>query len=194
MKGLRLRPLPVIVLALALTPLFAAPAQADLAKCQKSVVTTLRKFKKTYLKANEKCLDAQNIGKIPGPCTDAGTQLKIQTTRQKVSDTIGANCTLVDLISGFPSGCGFEGFAQGVEGGCAGLPVTTPVEFANCLECWNRAELAEFLAILYASQAIAFCGGDIGETSPVCSDLDCAVPLPTSASWATRARTTASAR
>ncbi|HJQ84699.1 MAG TPA: hypothetical protein VKA21_11510, partial [Candidatus Binatia bacterium] len=168
-----------LLLVLALAAPLATPAHADPVKCHKTVLSTLRKFKKIYLKANVKCLDAQNIGKISGPCPDASANLKIQTTNQKVVEKISAACTMQDLSDlGFGSSCAFEAATQGIEGSCAALPVTTPAEFAECLKCWKAAELAEYLAILYASHAVEFCGGDLGETSPVCSDLDCTTPLP----------------
>lgn len=165
--------------AAAVLLLVSVPAHADPAKCQKTVITSLLKFKKTHLKAHVKCLDAQNVGKISGPCPDARAQLKIQTVNQKVVLKIAAVCTMSDLSTlGYPSDCAFEAATMGVEGGCAALPVTTPTEFAECMKCWKGAELSEFLAILYASHAIELCGGSLDETSPVCSDLDCVTPLP----------------
>jgi len=62
--------------ALALLAL-AAVAHADPVKCQKQIIKTLASFKKISLTAPEKCLDKENQGKLPGPCPDAATQLKI---------------------------------------------------------------------------------------------------------------------
>jgi len=56
----------------------AAVAHADPVTCQKQVIKTLAAFKKISLTAPEKCLDKENQGKLPGPCPDAATQLKIQ--------------------------------------------------------------------------------------------------------------------
>ena len=157
----------------------SGPAHADPAKCQKTVIPSLLKFKKAYLKAHLKCLDAENVGKIPGPCPDARAQLKVQTVNQKVVAKIAGACTMPDLATlGYPANCAFETVSTGIESQCAALPVTTPSEFAECLKCWKGAELAEYLAILYASHAVELCGGSLDETSPACSDLDCTTPLP----------------
>src|SRR6185369_9158537 len=59
---------------------------------------------------------------------------------------------------GFPASCAFEAGATGIEASCAALPVTSGGDFADCLMCWKGAEL--------------------DDTSSVCSDLDCATPLP----------------
>ena len=64
----------------------AAPAHADTAKCEKTLLSGLRKYKKTYLKAFEKCLDAENEGKIGGTppvCPDMAAQVKIGTAASK---------------------------------------------------------------------------------------------------------------
>jgi hypothetical protein len=157
----------------------AAPTHADPVKCQRDVVKSMLKLKNTYLKKTAKCLDKQNVGKIPGPCPDAATALKIQKTRDKVIARIVKSCPDPDLTTlGFPSSCAFEAASTGIEAQCAALPVTSASEFAACLACWKEAELAEFMATLYASHAVEVCGGSLDETSPVCSDLDCTTPLP----------------
>ena len=158
------------------------PAQADSATCQTAISVQLQKFKKLSLKAHVKCLRLENIGKITGCttdcCPDATAQLKIQTARDNATTAIAAACSLADAASlEFPGNCSFEAAASGVEAGCAALPVTTPEQFAQCLECWKGAEVAEFVALLFASHADEFCNG-LDETSPVCSDLDCTTPLP----------------
>ena len=57
------------------------------------------------------------------------------------------------------------------------MPAGTGAELAACLECWKAAELAEFVAIVYASHALDTCGSlDAGSTS--CSEVDCTTPLP----------------
>ena len=43
---------------------FAVPAHGDPVKCQKTVIKGLAKYKKTYLKVDRKCLDAENLGEI----------------------------------------------------------------------------------------------------------------------------------
>jgi hypothetical protein len=153
--------------------------RAEPVNCQKQIVKNLLKFKKTYLKKVGKCIDNQNVGKIPGPCPDPTTALKLQTLETKIRDKIALSCPAPDLATlGFPSSCAFEATGTGIEGQCAALPVTTPAEFADCLLCWKGAELAEFLVTLYASHAMEVCGGALDDTSPVCSDLDCSTPLP----------------
>src|SRR6185369_4908836 len=96
-----------------------------------------------------------------------------------VTEKIAASCSMADLSAlGFGSDCQLESGVSGVEAGCAALPVGNPTQFAECLECWKLAELKEFVAIMYASHANEVCGGDLGETSPKCSDLDFTTPLP----------------
>jgi hypothetical protein len=159
--------------------LVGSPAAAEPANCQKQVVKQLLKLKKINVKAAAKCLDAENLGKIAGPCPDAATQLKVQKVRTKVITTIATACPDPDRATlGFPNTCAYETTPTGVEAACAALPVGTPAEFATCLACWKEAELAEFMATLYASHAVATCGGALDETSPTCSELDCATPLP----------------
>src|SRR5262245_35598498 len=61
---------------------------------------------------------------------------------------------------------------------CAALPVGNGEELADCLLGWKGAELSKYVATLYASHASEFCGGAFDETSPSCSELDCATPVP----------------
>ena len=158
------------------------PALADPVACQETIAKQLQRFKKTYLKAHMKCLRLENLGRIGGPCPDQSTQDKIDQTTLSVTATIGAACPLGDTASlGFAGDCALEASSAGAEGGvggCATLPVGTPEQFAQCLECWKAAEMAEFVAILFASHAQEECGGTLDETSPRCSDLDCTTPLP----------------
>jgi len=157
----------------------ASAAHADPVTCQKQIIKTLASFKKISLTAPEKCLDKENEGKLPGPCPDAATQLKIQKKSTSATDKISASCTMGDLSAlGFPGNCQFEAATQGKEGQCAALSVTTSAEFSACLQCWKGAEVAEFLAVLYASHALEVCGGSLDESAPNCSDLDFASPLP----------------
>ena len=157
-----------------------AAQTTDPVKCHKEVVKRLANYKKTYLKAVEKCLDRENEGKAPGPCPDALATFKINKTVLKAEATIPLKCSLTDLTTtlGYRSDCAYEAATTGVEGTCAAKPVTTPAEFADCLLCWKGAELAEFVALLYASHANEVCQSDLSESSPVCSDLNCATPLP----------------
>ncbi len=163
---------------------FAGAAQADTATCQKAIATQLQKFKKVYLKATIKCVKNQNAGTITGPCPDATAQQKIQDKTTKINALIASKCTPADLAAlGFPTDCVYEANTSGKEAACAALgvlngPDIDPTLLAQCIECWKGAELREYLAILHASHALELCGGDLSETSPQCSDLDCTTPLP----------------
>src|SRR5262249_54771900 len=122
-----LRPLAAAVAAGALVAGAAVPVAAEPVKCQKTIVQQLAKLKKQVLKRTEKCIDNQNVGKIPGPCPDAATQLKIQATRDKAVAKIALECPEPDRTTlGFPSTCAFESGSSGVEAACATLPVTSP--------------------------------------------------------------------
>jgi hypothetical protein len=159
--------------------LLASTAESEPVKCQSTIVKELAKLKKQVLKRTEKCIDNQNVGKIPGPCPDAAALLKIQTARDKAIAKIALLCPDPDRTTlGFPNNCAFESASSGIEGTCAGLPVTNPTELATCIACWKQAELYEFTATLYASHALEVCNGSLDETSSVCSDLDCTTPLP----------------
>jgi hypothetical protein len=164
-----------LLFAIALALTVVAPAYADQASCQKTLVTGLKKYKKTYLKTYLKCLDAENVAKI----TDLSVCVlsKITTTRDKVNLKIAAACAAPGDIDNYAANCDFEPGAQGKEAQCASLSVSNATELAQCLECWKAAELSEFLATLYASHAVELCG-TLDETSPNCSDLDCTTPLP----------------
>lgn len=165
--------------AIVAVSLVVGSAGAEPLNCQKQIVKNLLKFKKTYLKKVGKCVDNQNLGKISGPCPDAATQLKITTLAGKIRTKIELSCPDPDRATlGFPTSCAFETTATGIESQCGALPATTPGEFADCLMCWKGAELASYLGVLYASHALELCGGALDETSPTCSELDCATPLP----------------
>lgn len=158
--------------------LAAAPAYGDPAKCQKTLLTGLRKYKKTFLKAHEKCLDAENLNKIAGPCPDTTATVKIGLTAQKINAKVDVACAAGDLASlGYPSNCMLAPAASDKETMCAGMSVTTPGDFAACLECWKGAELGEFAALVYASHALEVCGA-LDATSTQCSPLDCTTPTP----------------
>ena len=164
---------------LAAALLLVGSAHAEPVNCQKQIVKNLLKFKKTYLKKVGKCVENHNLGKLSGACPDTATQLKIDTLAGKIRTKIELSCPDPDLATlGFPTSCAFETTATGIESTCAALPVTTPGEFADCLLCWKGAELASFLGVLYASHSLELCGGALDETSPRCSELDCATPLP----------------
>jgi hypothetical protein len=155
------------------------PAHADPPVCLKRVVKQLLNFQRVVLKNHEKCLSKENKGGIPGPCPDNFADWNISMARFKVVEKIADKCTMDDLAAlGYRTDCAYEPATTGIEGQCAALPVTTPAEFAECLRCWKGAEMAEYVALLYASHANEVCGGSLDETSPVCSDLDCTIPLP----------------
>ncbi|MGH7894333.1 MAG: hypothetical protein ACREQL_06670 [Candidatus Binatia bacterium] len=167
-------------IVLAVVGLQVPLAHAEPVQCQKQVVKALLRFKKTYLKSLVKCVDAENLGKIGGPCPDATADAKIDAVKLKTRTKIELSCPDPDLATlGFPSTCAYEATPTGIENTCGALPVGTPGEFADCLMCWKGAELSELVATLYASHASEICGGALDETSPACSELDCATPLPT---------------
>ncbi len=156
----------------------AAPAHADPAKCQKTLLAGLRKYKKAYVKAFERCLDAENIAKIPGPCPDVSAQAKIGTAVTKINPKIDAACAPADLATlGYSTGCALTTPETARETSCSSLPAATGSQLAACLECWKAAELAEFIAIAYASHAVEVCGTFDG-SSAVCSEIDCTTPEP----------------
>ncbi|HXC53507.1 MAG TPA: hypothetical protein VN634_21650 [Candidatus Limnocylindrales bacterium] len=168
-----------IAVSLMVSPLAASAQVTD--PCQIAIVKALAKYKKTYLKAHSKCLNNENKLSLAGnACPDAVTNAAIVKANGIAKAKIAAACTSVAQITGlgYRSDCAYEAATQGREGECAALPVTTVDQFTECMKCWKGAELSEFLAIVYASHASEVCGGDLGETSPVCSDLDCTTPLP----------------
>jgi hypothetical protein len=171
------------VLATLAVLVFAAPqplvaAQDPLATCQKTVVKQLEKLKKIYLKQHQKCFDKENKLKIPGPCPDAKTDLKVVKAESKVRTKIPLKCTLDQLATiGYRGDCTYGPPTAGVDGQCAGLPVTTAEEFAECMMCWKEADFARYMAVLYASHAQELCGA-VDDTSAVCSDVGCTSPLP----------------
>ncbi len=161
--------------------LLVAPslAQADVAKCHKTISKQTQKLAKKQVQQVNKCLDKENIGKVPGPCPDAKANLKISKIATVVGEKIAADCTMSDLATlGFPGSCEFEAAAGGVEAGCFALPVTTTAEFATCIQCWQNAEVSELTATLYASHTDEVCGGDPTDTSTICSALDFTTPMP----------------
>ncbi len=176
-----IRPLQLaLALVLVLVSMMAAPAaHADPAKCQKIITKQMQKQAKKHVQLLNKCLDKENVWKIPGPCPDASTAFKLSKTATAVGAKIAASCSMSDLTTlGFAGDCELEPAAGGVEAGCFALPVTTPGEFASCLQCWQDAEVSEMVATLYASHANEVCAGDLTDTSTICSSLDVTSPLP----------------
>src|SRR5262249_10014322 len=92
---------PQLIAALVATTFLAvaASAGADPVKCQKQIVKSLATYKKTFLKAHEKCLDKQNEGSLPGPCPDPVAAVKILTKKQAASDKIVGACAPADLTA-----------------------------------------------------------------------------------------------
>src|SRR5882724_3046860 len=110
-----------LVVVLAVLALAAPTASADPAKCQKTLLAGLRKYKKTYAKkAWEKCLDAENAGKIPGPCPFTAP---IVAAVAKINPKIDAACSPTDLAAlGYPSNCMLATAETAAETTCSGLP------------------------------------------------------------------------
>jgi hypothetical protein len=173
----------VAVAVLAGLTITVAPADADAPTCHKTIVKQLFRFEKVHLRRHSRCLLKDNKNRsdvgLTDQCPDLTTQIKIQDINAKVVEKIADKCTMADIVAlGFRADCAYGPSTPGVEGDCAALPVTTPAEFAECLKCWKSADLARAIAILYASHAVEFCGGSVDDTSPVCSALACAAPLP----------------
>lgn len=169
----------IALAAIALIGASAHPAYSDTAGCQRSIVKLLLKFEKVLVRAHTKCLDLENLGRIPGPCPDAAAELRMDTVAQKVVTNIAAACTAGDLTAlGFPSDCNYGGASGAAVAACAALPTGTVAEAAACLECWKAAELVAFAGTLYASHAIEICDGALDGTSPTCVPLGCTTPLP----------------
>jgi hypothetical protein len=169
----------LLVLSIGLAISWEQPASADPAVCHKTIAKQLQRFKKKQVRSLSKCLDKENAGKIAGPCPDPTTQIKLDSIADSVTEKIAASCSMADLSAlGFASNCELAPASGGVEADCFALPVTNTTEFAECLQCWKLAELKEYVAVLYASHALEVCGGDLGETSPECSNLEFSTPLP----------------
>jgi hypothetical protein len=166
-----------LVLAVVLAAV-APPTHADPVTCQKQLVKQLLKYEKIYVKLHAKCLDLENLQKIPGPCPDATATLKIDTVNQKVADKISGACTTGDLTAlGFPPSCALGASSGAAQDACGGLPVATVAEAVECIKCWKSAELAAYTATLYASHAVEVCGA-LDDTSGTCTPLGCTTPLP----------------
>ena len=178
-----------LAVALGLTLLLGTSASAQIdSYCHRKVLSSLLKFKKTYLKLQAKCLNADNDDGVPdvGPCP-APVALKLQAVRDRTAAYIGAHCTKADLVAaGFAENCEYGPSSAGAEGACFALPVVDdvndptrfPSDVAKCLMCWKEISLARFIAIMYASQAVGVCGGTVDASSSVCADVGCTTPLP----------------
>jgi hypothetical protein len=174
--ALRIR---LLLIASAILLGLAPIAEADPLRCQTTYVKQLLRLKKKFVKLENRCIDRQNLGTVTGPCPDAATSVKIADVEASVREKIASECTLADAAAlGFPGTCSLGADSDGAQDDCASLPVTTPSEFADCLVCWKEAELARYVATLYASHAVELCGGDVGSGSTVCSNLGCTSPLP----------------
>src|SRR5262245_28258035 len=94
----------LLLAAVALGLLLGAPAPSSgPMKCQSRIIKTLLAYNTIALKATAKCVDKQNVGKLPGPCPDTTALLKIQKKADVSSEKIGSDCTMGDLASlGFP--------------------------------------------------------------------------------------------
>src|SRR5688572_29085288 len=147
--------------------------------CQKTIIKQLEKFKKTHLKVYRNCLDKENRNLVAS-CLDLKSDLKLDATALKVQEAIAKKCTIAIITGplGYRSDCQYGAATPGVGGTCAALPVTTPNEFAACMECWKGAEFSRFVATLYASHSQEVCGAALDNTSPTCSAVGCTSPVP----------------
>jgi len=160
----------------------AIPARAATdpnVRCHKTIVKQLANYKKTHLKLYQKCLDKENKGTLAGPCLDSTSVGKLALTNTKVTANIAKKCTLANLATlGYRMDCQYGPSTAGIGGTCFALPVTTLAEFAECLKCWKGAEFARYVGTLYASHAQEVCGTSLDDTSVVCSNVGCTMPLP----------------
>src|SRR5690349_14984359 len=88
----------VVPLAFALGLLLPGSGSADPVKCQKTIASYLLKAGKAYLGAQAKCLRAENVGDVAGPCPD-GLQPKIDVANQRAVDHISVYCSPTDLAA-----------------------------------------------------------------------------------------------
>jgi hypothetical protein len=173
----------VLVAACVVTLVLSTGAHADARACQKALAKASTGLTKQTLKRMPKCLNKDNAGKVPGPCPDPITAAKLAGATAKAEAKIVKACTTDDMAAlGFSGSCDLvtdEGSAA--EAACRLLPVTTSTELATCMTCWQRADLFEFVSLLFASHAVEVCGGTLGLDSGVCSAGGCAsalVPVP----------------
>ena len=156
----------------------------DPVNCQKQVNKNPLKFNEDVLEeGREVRRHPEHRKDLRGPCPDPATQLKIQTVAGDDPDQDRASCVRSPISRrlGFPTSCDVrDDGATGIEGTCAGAAGhDAAAELAACLMRWKGAELAEFLAVLYAVTREPSCAAACS-TRPrrVCSDLDCTTPLP----------------
>ena len=159
-------------------PATAAPDPNVL--CHKTVVKSLEKYKKTYLKLYRNCLDKRNLNLIADPgCLDNVSSAKLTLANQKIAAQIAKKCQMTNLTAnGYRSDCQYGTATAGIAGTCFNLPVTTATEFAECMKCWKGAEFGRYVATLYASHAQEVCGTALDDTSDSCSAIGCTSPLP----------------
>ena len=148
--------------------------------CHKTVVKSLEKYKKTYLKLYRNCLDKRNRNLIPDPgCLDTVSSAKLALANTKIAEQIDKKCTMANLTTvGYRSDCQYGAATAGIGGTCFNLPVTTEIEFAECMKCWKGAEFGRYIATLYASHAQEVCGTALDNTSTTCAAIGCTTPLP----------------
>jgi hypothetical protein len=160
------------------TLLIAAAAAATPTACQKALTKGAAALTRKTLARMARCVDKDNAGRLPGPCPDPITAAKLAIARQRIEHRVEAACGPSDPPAlGFAALCSLgapEGSAA--QAACSALPVTS-AGLGPCVDCWQRAGLHEFLALLYASHAVELCGGTVGLGSSVCSQGGCASML-----------------
>jgi hypothetical protein len=153
-----------------------APVRAEPVACEKTIAKNFAKLAKKTLVGLAKCLDRENTGTVAGPCPDPTTAAKLLLERDKAVVAVPGGCEVGDVAAlGFVGGCNF-GLPEedsAVEAACRTLPATTPAEVGICLACWQQADAYEFMALLYASHAVALCDGPPDVFSTVCSAGGC---------------------
>lgn len=170
--------LPVCLLAVALAALVAVPASHAATTlgtaalgCQRTIGKAGQKYKQTYLKAWQKCLDDDLTGKGCDPFVRDGV-----TTGARTSFVFGVakKCTTPLVFDAPPAGAGFEqscnlpaASIDADEASCQSMSVTSRDSLVLCLACWKRAALNELLKAVNPCHA-----GSL----PAGSDLPCGTP------------------
>lgn len=149
----------------------AAPLFADAARCQRAIGKAGEKLKKTQLALWSKCLDGVLTGR---GCDTAGRDAKLAAARAKFDAVVNDTCTSATLFANPPAGLGFaahcrleSGPRPAVETACQALPVNSAGTLAQCLACWNDAEVHELLQVLYPC---------LSSQVPDGAALDCGTP------------------
>jgi hypothetical protein len=141
--------LAVVLTALVAIPADAAPLSPAALGCQRAIGKAGQKYKKSYLKAWQKCLDDDLTGKGCDTFKRDGLIAGAQTT---FLFGIAKKCNPSLLFDAPPAGIGFAqscnlpaASVDDDEAQCQGLSVNSRDSLALCLICWKKAALNEVL-------------------------------------------------